>query len=59
VTNKINIAIATHDIAASVEDYSKRLGCQPCVVANEYDLWRTDSINLSIRQTTETIGTVL
>jgi hypothetical protein len=57
--NKIHIAIAAHDIIASVEDYSKRLGCQPCVVvANEYALWRTESINLSIRRTTEAIGTV-
>jgi hypothetical protein len=57
--NKIHIAIAAHDIAASVADYSQRLGCPPCVViANEYALWRTATVNFSIRQTTEAISTV-
>jgi catechol 2,3-dioxygenase-like lactoylglutathione lyase family enzyme len=50
---RIHIAIATHDIAATVEDYSKRFGLQPCVVvANEYALWRTESFNFSVRQDT-------
>ena len=54
---RIHIAISVQDIAASVEDYSKRFGCQPCVIVpNEYALWRTDSVNFSIRQTGERIG---
>lgn len=48
---KIHIAIATTDIAQTIEDYSRRLGKDPCVVIDgEYALWRTDSINMSIRQ---------
>ncbi|MBE9101117.1 hypothetical protein [Vacuolonema iberomarrocanum] len=48
---KFHLAIATHDIAATVRDYSDRLGAQPCVVVpNEYALWRTETLNLSIRQ---------
>ena len=48
---KIHLAIATNDIEKTVEDYSKRLGCEPCVVVpNQYALWRTNSINMSIRQ---------
>ena len=45
------VAIATHDIAATVQDYSVRLGAQPCVVVpNEYALWRTATLNFSVRQ---------
>ena len=48
---KIHIALSTNCINESTKDYSTRLGVQPCVVVpNEYALWRTDSINLSIRQ---------
>jgi len=48
---KIHLAIATNDIEKTVEDYSKRLGCEPCVVVpNQHALWRTDSINMSVRQ---------
>lgn len=48
---RIHIAIATQNIDASIEDYSKRLESPPCsVVPGEYALWRTESINLSIRQ---------
>jgi len=50
---KFHLAIATHDIEATVRDYSDRLGAQPCVVVpNEYALWRTETLNLSIRQDT-------
>jgi hypothetical protein len=56
---RIHIAIAVADITASVADYSQRLDCQPCVVvAGEYALWRTDTINFSIRQTGEAVGLV-
>ena len=35
----------------TIKDYSVRLGMEPCsYVKNEYALWRTDSLNVSIRQ---------
>ncbi|MBL1294621.1 MAG: hypothetical protein COB61_012235 [Thiotrichales bacterium] len=47
---RIHIALSTTNIAASVADYSQRLNCEPSVVIdNEYALWRTATINLSIR----------
>lgn len=51
--NKLHIAISTNKIEDTVKDYSARLGAEPCsYVANEYALWRTDSLNVSIRQDT-------
>ena len=48
---KLHLAIATNDIAVSVQDYTLRLGSQPCVaVDNQYALWRTETINMSVRQ---------
>ncbi len=48
---KIHLAISTNKIDESIKDYSERLGVEPCsFVANEYALWRTESLNLSIRQ---------
>ncbi|MBE9140613.1 hypothetical protein IQ254_26005 [Nodosilinea sp. LEGE 07088] len=48
---RLHIAIATQDIAATVRDYSTRLGLQPCVVVpGEYALWRCATLNLSVRQ---------
>jgi len=48
---KLHIAISTSDIEETVKDYSNRLGARPTVVVkDEYALWRTDSLNLSIRQ---------
>lgn len=50
---RIHIAIATQDIAATVADYTTRLGLEPCVfIAGEYALWRSESLNLSVRQDT-------
>ena len=50
---KIHIAISAGDVARTVEDYSRRLGCDPCVVVpGEYALWRTDTVNLSVRRDT-------
>lgn len=47
---RFHISIATHNIAASVADYSARLGQQPdSMLDNEYALWRTDSLNFSVR----------
>ena len=49
---RFHIAIGVQDIARSVEDYSARLSCEPSVVVqNEYALWRTPTLNLSIRRT--------
>lgn len=48
---KIHLAIATNNIAATVEDYTQRLGCAPVlVIPTEYALWRNDFLNISIRQ---------
>lgn len=48
---KLHIAISTNKIDESIEDYSSRLGVRPCSsIAGEYALWRTESLNLSVRQ---------
>ncbi len=48
---KLHIAISTDKIEETIKDYSIRLGVEPCsFIQNEYALWRTDSLNLSIRQ---------
>ena len=47
---KLHLALATHDIAATVADYTTRLECAPeVVVPGVYALWRTASLNLSVR----------
>lgn len=47
----IHLAIATNEIDKSVKDYTERLGKEPSIVVpDEYALWRTEQINLSIRQ---------
>lgn len=48
---KIHIAISSENIEETVRDYTKRLSCEPClVVEGEYALWRTESINFSVRK---------
>ena len=48
---KIHIAISTNKINETINDYTIRLGVEPCLfISNEYALWRTDSLNVSIRQ---------
>ena len=48
---KIHIALSTNQIEQTVEDYTKRLACEPCLlIPDEYALWRTDFINLSVRK---------
>lgn len=50
---KLHIALTTKDIHKTVVDYSQRLGEEPCsYVSNEYALWRTGSLNISVRQDT-------
>lgn len=49
---RIHIALSVENIEKSVADYTQRLNCNPTlIVPNEYALWRTDQINLSIRRT--------
>ena len=49
--NKLHIAISTNKIGETIEDYTARLGIDPCLfVLNEYALWRTESLNVSVRQ---------
>ena len=51
VMRRLHIALGVSDIEASVDDYSGRLGCGPTlIVPDEYALWRTDTINFSIRK---------
>ncbi len=54
---KFHIAIGVSDVAKSVEDYSKRLECEPTlVIPEQYALWRTDTLNFSIRKVSENPG---
>lgn len=48
--NKLHIAISTDKVEKTIKDYSERLGVEPCsFVPGEYALWRTESLNVSIR----------
>lgn len=48
---KLHIAISTNNIEETVVDYSARLGADPCsYIPNEYALWRTEYLNVSVRQ---------
>jgi len=48
---KLHIAISTSKIEETIKDYSARLEAEPCtVVSGEYALWRTETLNVSIRQ---------
>jgi hypothetical protein len=54
---RFHIALSVADVAASVIDYSRRLGADPAVVVSgEYALWRTEILNFSIRRTHEQPG---
>jgi hypothetical protein len=51
---RFHIAIAVSNLDESVVEYSKRMGVGPVIVVpNEYALWRTEFMNLSIRKTSE------
>jgi hypothetical protein len=59
MSKKFHIAVAVKDIEATVQEYSRRLGVVPTlVVADEYALWRTETLNFSIRKTKDAPGTV-
>lgn len=56
---RFHIALSVRDLDLPIRDYSARLGAAPCVlVPGEYALWRTQSLNVSIRKTSEEPGTV-
>ncbi|NJK62790.1 MAG: hypothetical protein HC921_08990 [Synechococcaceae cyanobacterium SM2_3_1] len=57
---RFHLAIGVADIPTSVADYSRRLACPPVLVIDgEYALWRTPTLNFSIRKTAiETAGMV-
>lgn len=47
---KLHLALSTHDIETTVKEYTQRFGAEPVlVVENEYALWRTDTLNVSVR----------
>ncbi|MEM7183200.1 MAG: hypothetical protein AAF518_19975 [Spirochaetota bacterium] len=47
---RLHIAISIRDLEKSITDYTKRMGEKPVlVIENEYALWRTATVNLSIR----------
>ena len=60
MNRRIHIALSTHDVSASVADYSVRLGQEPdIVVENEYALWKTPTVNFSLRcDVTASAGTL-
>jgi hypothetical protein len=50
-TRRFHLALSVADVDATLADFSRRLGCEPCVVvAGEYALWRTATLNVSIRR---------
>jgi catechol 2,3-dioxygenase-like lactoylglutathione lyase family enzyme len=58
-TKKLHLALSVADLDASIADYAARLGVPPCaVVDGAYALFRTDSLNLSLRVNAEEAGTL-
>ena len=56
---KIHLAVSTKNISESIVEYTEILGCSPdLIINNEYALWRTDNLNLSIRKSDENAGVV-
>lgn len=54
---RFHIALAVKDLAASIADYSGRLGAPPTVVvAGKYAMWRNDQLNFSINEIPERAG---
>ena len=53
---KFHLALGVKNIQESIEDYTKRLAADPIIVIpNEYALFRTESLNISIRKSA-TVG---
>ena len=56
---KVHIAISVSDISQSIEEYGHFLNEPPIlVIPNQYALWRTKEINLSLRKTNDAPGTI-
>jgi len=56
---KFHTSIAVKNLQESIEKYSRKLECQPCVViAEKYALWRTEGLNFSVSQKPEIAGHV-
>jgi catechol 2,3-dioxygenase-like lactoylglutathione lyase family enzyme len=54
---RFHIALAVHDLDASIADYSERLGQRPnAIVQGKYAMWRTALLNFSINQNPERAG---
>jgi hypothetical protein len=54
---KFHLALCVRALAPSIEDYSARLGKRPDVaIPHAYALWRTGSLNFSIREEPEKAG---
>jgi len=48
---RLHLALGVKNIEESIQDYQKRFNCKPVVVIeNEYALFRTNSLNVSIRK---------
>jgi hypothetical protein len=53
MSKKFHLALSVSDIDICVSDFTQRLGKEPCVIIkNEYALWRTHFLNISIRKDT-------
>jgi hypothetical protein len=51
IMKKLHISISTNKLDESIKEYSERLGQGPCsFISNEYALWRTETLNVSIRR---------
>ena len=51
---KLHIALSVSNVEKSVLDYSVRLGKEAdLVIPGEYALWRTETLNLSIRRVSD------
>jgi len=54
---RFHTAISVNNIAESVVEYTNKLGQDPdLVIDNEYALWRTDTLNFSIRRDSTAIN---
>jgi hypothetical protein len=48
---RFHLAIGVKNIEDSIQEYTNRFGCKPVIVVkNEYALFKTDCLNVSIRK---------
>ena len=51
VMKKLHLALGVENLEATVADYSQRFGQPPTlVIPATYALWRTETLNISVRQ---------